>query len=105
MHHSDRGSQYACADYRQLLDENHMLCSMSRKGMPYDNPWIESFFFTLKNECIKLNKFKTRAEASQAIFDFIEVYYNRQRIHSGIRYMTPCEYEQMLHQEAMQKTA
>ena len=105
LHHSDRGSQYACAEYRQLLDENHMLCSMSRKGNPYDNPWIESFFSTLKNECIKLNKFKTRAEARQAIFDFIEVYYNRQRLHSGIGYMTPFEYEQMLHREVMQKTA
>jgi putative transposase len=78
---------------------------MSRKGNPYDNPWIESFFSTLKNECIKLNKFKIRAEARQAIFDFIEVYYNRQRLHSGIGYMTPFEYEQMLHREVMQKTA
>jgi len=105
LHHSDRGSQYACGDYRQLLAENYMKCSMSRKGNPYDNTWMESFFSTLKNECIKLNKFKTRAEAKQAIFDYIEVYYNRQRLHSGIGYMTPCKYEQKLYQEKMEKTA
>jgi putative transposase len=105
LHHSDRGSQYTGADYRKLLDKNHMVCSMSRKGNPYDNSWMESFFSTLKNECISLNKFKTRAEARQAIFDYIEIYYNRQRLHSGIGYMSPYEYEQKLHREIMQKTA
>ena len=92
--HSDRGSQYASASFRQLLDEQHFIQSMSRKGNCWDNAPSESFFHTLKTELIRDQRFATRAQAKQAIFEYIEVFYNRQRRHSTIGYMTPEQFEQ-----------
>jgi transposase InsO family protein len=93
LHHSDRGSQYASGDYQDLLREYKMTCSMSRKGNCYDNACIESFHSILKKELVYLEKFKTRQEAKQKIFEYITCFYNGKRIHSSIGYMTPNEYE------------
>ncbi len=98
--HSDRGSQYAADDYRKLLEQNQIAASMSRKGNCYDNAFVESFFHTLKVELVHREKFKTREEARRAIFEFIEVWYNRERIHSSIEYQTPTEYEAKLINQA-----
>jgi len=94
IHHSDRGSQYASYEYQQALKDYQMVSSMSRKGNCYDNACIESFFGTLKRELIYGTRFKTRAEAHQAIFEYIEVFYNQMRLHSTLGYMSPVEYEQ-----------
>ena len=91
--HTDRGSQYASDDYRDKLAVHKITASMSRKGNCYDNAFVESFFRTLKVELIYTRKFKTREEAKAAIFEFIEVWYNRQRLHSSLDYLTPEEYE------------
>lgn len=91
--HSDRGSQYASSDYQDRLKEFNITPSMSRKGNCYDNAMVESFFRTLKVELIYGRKFKTREEAKAAIFEFIEVWYNRQRLHSSLDYATPEQYE------------
>jgi putative transposase len=91
--HSDRGSQYAADEYRKLLKANNIKASMSRKGNCYDNAFVESFFHTLKVELVHRERFKTREEAQRAIFEYIEVWYNRQRIHSALDYKTPVEYE------------
>lgn len=93
--HSDRGSQYAAEDYRRRLKAHDIIASMSRKGNCYDNAFVESFFHTLKVELIYRRKFETREEARKAIFEFIEVWYNRQRIHSSLDYKTPVEYESL----------
>lgn len=100
LHHSDRGSQYASHDYQQVLKSHGITPSMSRKGNCYDNACMESFFGTLKRELIYGNHFKTRAEARQAIFEYIEVFYNRIRLHSSIGYMSPNEYEAAFKQVA-----
>jgi putative transposase len=94
--HSDRGSQYASEAVRDILTDNKMIQSMSRKGNCYDNAVMESFFHTLKTELIRFEKFQTREEAKMKIFDYIEIYYNRQRIHSSIDYFAPVEYENNL---------
>jgi putative transposase len=94
IHHSDRGSQYASYEYQQALRNYQFVTSMSRKGNCYDNACMESFFGTLKMELIYGNRFKTRAEARQAIFEYIEIFYNRIRLHSSLGYMSPIEYEQ-----------
>lgn len=94
IHHSDRGSQYASNDYQQALKDYQIVSSMSRKGNCYDNACMESFFGTLKRELIYGNRFRTRAQACQAIFECIEVFYNRIRLHSALGYMSPVEYEQ-----------
>ena len=93
VHHSDRGSQYASGDYRDALAAHGMRCSMSNKGDCYDNAMKESFFHTLKVELIYDQDFATRAEARAAIFDYIETFYNRLRLHSSIGYCTPEEAE------------
>jgi len=93
LHHSDRGSQYASIDYQQALDRHGVVCSMSRKGNCWDNAVAESFFATLKTECVYTRRFATRADAREAIFEFVEVFYNRSRRHSTIGYMTPTEFE------------
>ena len=94
--HSDRGSQYASDRYQQLLSDNGFICSMSRKGNCWDNAVAESFFHTLKTELIHHEDFQTRKEAQQAIFEYIEVFYNRQRKHSTNGYLAPFVYEQKL---------
>jgi transposase InsO family protein len=91
--HSDRGVQYASHDYRQALLSAKAIASMSRKGNCYDNAAMESFWSTLKHELIYRRHFKTRAQARQAIFDFIEVFYNRQRLHSSLDYCSPVDFE------------
>ena len=91
--HSDRGSQYASQEYREKLAAHNVKASMSRKGNCYDNAFVESFFRTLKVELVYARKFKTIQEARAAIFEFIEVWYNRQRLHSSLDYMTPEQYE------------
>jgi putative transposase len=92
LHHSDRGSQYTSGDYRALLAKTHITASMSGTGNCYDNAMMESFFATLKTECADY-RFATRAEARHAIFEFIEVWYNRRRRHSALNYLTPAEFE------------
>ena len=89
IHHSDRGVQYACDDYRDLLERHRMIASMSRKGDCLDNAPMESFFGSMKTELIHRIGFKTRREARAALFEYIEIFYNRQRRHSTIGYRTP----------------
>ena len=91
--HSDQGSTYASAGYQQQLRDHRLHCSMSRKGECLDNAVAESFFGTLKNELVYHEDYRTRAQARQSIFEYIEVFYNRQRRHSFLNYMTPVEYE------------
>jgi putative transposase len=91
--HSDRGSQYAAEAFRKKLKTHGITASMSRKGNCYDNAFVESFFRTLKVELVYERSFKTRDEARAAIFEFIEVWYNQNRMHSSLDYMTPIEYE------------
>jgi len=93
--HSDRGSQYASYCYQVLLKRNSMLCSMSRKGNCWDNAVIESFYRTLKVELVYQRKYETRIEAQRDIFEYIEIFYNRQRLHSFLGYNSPEEYEKM----------
>ncbi|MGA2491188.1 MAG: IS3 family transposase [Anaerolineales bacterium] len=92
LHHSDRGSQYTSEEYRDRLADLHCQVSMSRTGNCYDNAVVESFFATLKAECADI-VFKSKAEACTAIFEFIEGWYNRQRLHSTLDYLSPVEFE------------
>ena len=94
LHHSDRGRQYASRGYRRLLLQHRIGRSMSRKGNCWDNAPMESFMATLKTELIHHHDFHTRQEARQAIFEYIEVFYNRQRSHSALGYKTPVQFEQ-----------
>jgi putative transposase len=91
--HSDRGSQYASDNFQQLLRDNRIKCSMSRSGDCWDNAATESFFHTLKTECVYHEKYLTREEAKKSIFDYMEVFYNRQRKHSFLGYKSPEQYE------------
>lgn len=91
--HSDQGSTYASGSYQQLLRDHELLCSMSRKGECLDNAVAESFFGSLKNEWVNHEDYKTRAQTRQSIFEYIEIFYNRQRRHASLDYMTPVEYE------------
>jgi len=93
LHHSDRGSQYTSADYRCLLAAHHITVSMSGTGNCYDNAMKESFFATLKSECVT-QPFASRAQARTAIFDYIEGFYNRHRLHSALGYLSPDQFEQ-----------
>ena len=93
--HSDRGSQYASDVYREKLRLCGIIASMSRRGNCWDNAHCESFFHSLKTELVYRRKFKTRQEATQAIFEWIETWYNRQRLHSALGYMSPQDYENL----------
>jgi len=96
IHHSDRGVQYAGSEYQKILTRHGLRCSMSRRGNCYDNAPMESFFGSLKNELVHRTTFPTRAAARQALFDYLEIFYNRRRRHSGIGFLTPAQaYEQM----------
>lgn len=95
--HSDRGSQYASNDVRKLLETYKMLQSMSKKGDCYDNAVAESFFATLKLELVYPDFFRTREEANIQLFEYIEIFYNRQRIHSTINYAVPAQFEKSNH--------
>jgi transposase InsO family protein len=103
VHHSDRGSQYASNDYQAALDDLGIVCSMSRKGNCWDNAVAESFFATLKTELVYQRRFATRREAREAIFEFIEVFYNRQRRHSSLGYLSPMDYEMKFEKEMRQR--
>lgn len=93
LHHSDRGSQYASGDYQDRLRQAGCACSMSRKGNCWDNAPVESFFSTLKMELVHERRYETRQQARAEIFEFIEVWYNRQRLHSSLGYLSPADYE------------
>jgi putative transposase len=96
LHHSDRGSQYACQLYRTLLDEHGIECSMSRPGNCYDNAPAESFFGTFKTELVNRRRYRTRQEARTSIFEWIECWYNRRRRHSSLGYLSPESFEAQL---------
>jgi putative transposase len=91
--HSDRGVQYALAAYRRALAQAGLTASMSRKGNCYDNAVMESFWSTLKLELVYQRKFENRTQARQEIFDYVETFYNRQRIHSALGYLSPVDFE------------
>jgi putative transposase len=95
-HHSDRGVQYAALAYQRLLAEAGFTASMSRVGNCWDNAVVESFFATLTKELLVDGMFETRAEASRTVFEFIEIWYNRQRRHSTLGYRTPVEFEEQV---------
>lgn len=94
LHHSDRGSQYTSGAYQALLAQQGIIVSMSRKGNCYDNAVMESFFGTLKVECVDRQTFATPDEAQRGIFEYVEVFYNRQRLHSTLGYRPPITFEQ-----------
>jgi len=98
LHHSDRGVQYACDQYQQVLSERGLTPSMSRRGNCYDNAVMESFFGTLKTELVHHETYPTREAARQSLFEYIEVFYNRQRRHSALDYISPADYEVRLSQ-------
>jgi putative transposase len=94
LHHSDRGLQYACENYRLLLNHHRMIASMSRAGNCWDNAVAESFFATLKTELVTDATWATRADARAALFRYIEMWYNRRRRHSSLGYVSPVDFEQ-----------
>jgi transposase InsO family protein len=93
LHHSDRGCQYTSSDYREALAELGVTVSMSRKGNCWDNAVAESFFATLKTELVHRQRWSSRLELRAAVFEYIEAYYNRRRLHSSLGYKTPAEIE------------
>ena len=93
LHHSDRGVQYASTQFQSLLHAQGAAASMSRKANPYDNAMMESFFATLKTECFQNQIPKSRREAKLILFDYIEIFYNRYRLHSSLGYQSPLEFE------------
>jgi len=95
LHHSDRGSQYAGYKFREYLEINNIQSSMSHKGSCYDNAVVERFFGNLKSECVYQNSFETKEEAKKKIRDYIVMFYNKERLHSYLGYMSPIEYEKI----------
>ena len=95
LFHSDRGVQYASTDYRCALTRAGLIASMSRKGNCYDNATMESFWSTLKLELVYRRNFATRSQARSQIFDYIECFYNRQRTHSALNYLSPVDFESL----------
>jgi transposase InsO family protein len=95
VHHSDRGSQYTSWGYRARLESQGIVLSMSGKGDPYDNALMESFFATLKAECVEHHEFQTIEQARTCIFEYLAVFYNRQRLHSALGYRSPMAFEQL----------
>jgi len=93
VHHSDRGVQYACGDYTQLLEGREIRISMSRKGNPYDNAKAESFMKTLKSEEVHRVEYRDLADARRGIRNFLERTYNRKRLHSALGYRPPAEFD------------
>ncbi len=100
IHHSDRGSQYACGDYQAALQRRGMLPSMSRKGDCWDNAPGESLFGTLKGELVHHWGRPSREQARREVFEYIEVFYNRQRLHSSLGYLSPADFERQSAAEA-----
>ena len=95
IHHSDRGVQYAAEDFQDLLNDNKVVCSMSRKGNCWDNACVESFFGNLKAEWVKEKIYETFEDGKKDIFNYIEVFYNRKRRHASLGYVSPVVYEEM----------
>ena len=93
LHHSDRGVQYTSDDFRDLLNKQGIECSMSARGSCYDNAPVESFFSLLKRERVRRQTYRTHEEAKADLFDYIECFYNRQRRHAYLRYISPVEFE------------
>ncbi len=93
IHHSDQGSEYTNHSYQDFVKEQKLIPSMSRSGECYDNAVVESFFKTIKAELSKQQKFKTPEDARSAIFEYIEIFYNKKRLHSTLGYVSPVEYE------------
>lgn len=93
IHHSDRGRQYAAGDYQDMLKDNKMVCSMSRKGDCWDNAPMESFFATLKTELIYREQLETQEEVKTRVFEYIEMFYNRERRHSSLGFKNPVDFE------------
>ena len=96
LHHSDRGVQYACEDYQHRLAQQGLLCSMSRRGNCWDNAMMESFFATLKSELVNHQQYQTHEQARASIFEYVEVFYNRKRLHSALGYQSPESFEASL---------
>ena len=96
--HSDRGMQFASAAYRQVLAQHGLVASMSRKGNCYGNAFIESFWSSLKYQVVYHQRFATYADARSAIFNYIETFYNRTRLHSSLAYRSPITFESQLDQ-------
>lgn len=105
IHHSDRGSQYASKAYSRALSARGAVASMSRKGNCYDNAVKESFFHTLKTELVHLTRYRTREEARASVFEWIEVFYNRKRLHSALGYRSPLAFEEQLASPAPERAA
>ena len=95
LHHSDQGSQYACYEYQRLLRDHGLVASMSRRGNPYDNAVVESFFKALKVELVYRCRFATREQAEAAVVEYVETFYNCRRRHSALGYLSPAEYEEV----------
>lgn len=93
VHHSDRGVQYASGDFQKLLSRHQIACSMSRRGDCYDNAMMESFFGTLKTELVDHENYATHETAKRSIFEYIECWYNRKRLHSSLGYVSPAAFE------------
>jgi putative transposase len=96
LHHSDRGAQYASDDYQALLEQNGIGCSMSGKGDCWDNAAMESFWGTLKTELVNHERYETREQARASVFEYVEVFYNRHRLHSSLGYKSPEQFERSL---------
>jgi putative transposase len=101
LHHSDKGCQYTSDKFQRLLKENQLTCSMSGTGNCYDNSVVESFFHTLKTEWVYFERFETREHARRSIFEYVEVFYNNQRRHSTLGYVSPAEFEQRYYQRSV----
>jgi len=101
VHHSDRGSQYCSYDFRNYLDQFGMIASMSRKGNCYDNAPMESFWGTLKQEQVHHHRYRTRQEAIRDITEYIEIFYNRQRIQARLGFLSPAVFERKFYADAL----
>lgn len=95
IHHSDQGAEYTNHAYQSLVKEHHMIVSLSRRGECHDNAVAESFFKSIKVELVKQQKFRNPEEARSAIFEYIEIFYNRKRLHSTLGYAAPVDYERL----------
>ena len=100
IHHSDKGSQYTSRDFQKMLEQYHITASMSGTGNCYDNAAMESFFHTLKTEHVYFERYQTRDQTKQSIFEYVEVFYNRQRRHSTLNYKSPLAFEENYKQQS-----